>query len=87
MLGMGTFGVLDEAEMLDQLRRGFRVGYQMIDTARFYNNEDIIGRALKTCIREERIKREELFVVTKTWNDSSLDFVKELKKALKGLQL
>ncbi len=43
-----------------------RRGYRHIDTAAIYGNERSVGQA----IRESGVKREELFITTKLWNDS-----------------
>ena len=40
-------------------------GYRQIDTASFYGNEVGIGNAIK----ESKVKREDIFLVTKLWND------------------
>ena len=40
-------------------------GYRSIDTATRYKNEDLVGEAVRTC----GLKRSELFVATKVWND------------------
>ena len=41
------------------------VGYRMIDTAAFYHNESLVGKA----VRESGIPRETIFITTKIWND------------------
>ncbi len=39
-------------------------GYRLIDTARIYNNEGDVGKA----VRESGLPRDEVFVTTKLWN-------------------
>ena len=41
------------------------MGYRHIDTAYLYRNEAAIGRVLKKWIDGGKVKREELFIVTK----------------------
>lgn len=41
-----------------------KAGYRLIDTAKAYRNEGDVGKAIK----ESGIKREEIFVTTKLWN-------------------
>jgi aldehyde reductase len=43
-------------------------GYRHIDTAYVYLNEDAIGEVLQEWIQSGKIKREELFIVTKVQN-------------------
>jgi len=40
-------------------------GYRLFDTAYVYQNEDILGDILKSWIDQDKIKREELFIITK----------------------
>jgi diketogulonate reductase-like aldo/keto reductase len=40
-------------------------GYRHIDTAYNYLNEDAIGEVLQQWIQSGKVKREELFIVTK----------------------
>ena len=40
-------------------------GYRLIDTARLYNNEKSIGAA----IANSKLDREDVFIITKLWND------------------
>ena len=42
-------------------------GYRYIDTARFYNNEVVIGQALEEYSKEHGVNREALFLVSKVW--------------------
>jgi len=42
-------------------------GYRHFDCADFYGNEGDIGEALAEAIEEGKVKREELFVVSKVW--------------------
>jgi diketogulonate reductase-like aldo/keto reductase len=62
-LGFGVFQV-PNAETAAAVREALQAGYRSIDTARAYDNEEGVGRA----IAESGIAREELFVTTKLWN-------------------
>lgn len=62
-LGFGVWQVSNE-EVVPAVKKALEVGYRSIDTARIYNNEEGVGRA----IAESGIPREELFITTKLWN-------------------
>lgn len=63
-LGFGTWQVKGE-DCFNAVSEALRVGYRHIDTAWIYRNEKEVGRALK----DSGIKREDLFITTKCWND------------------
>ncbi|MBP3306640.1 MAG: aldo/keto reductase, partial [Anaerotignum sp.] len=58
-LGFGTYKVAEETIILDALE----AGYRHLDTARMYQNEKMIGNAIKNC----GIQRRELFLTSKVW--------------------
>lgn len=87
LMGYGTFLAEDEKELHDNIVYAVvECGYRHIDTAKLYNNEKIIGDALKTCF-EQGIKREDLFITTKLWRDVMDDPEREIKSSLEKLQL
>lgn len=63
-IGFGTWQIGD-AEAPGTVGRALAVGYRLIDTAAAYDNETGVGRA----VRESGLKRDEVFVTTKVWND------------------
>lgn len=81
-IGFGTYKLKDENETIDTIKYALKVGYRFIDTASFYGNEEWIGKAIK----ESKIKRDDIFLATKVWNDShgydkAIDsFEKSMKK-------
>lgn len=63
-LGLGVWQVEnDVAATVVQTAIG--VGYRSIDTAAIYGNEEGVGRG----IAQSNVKREDLFIATKLWND------------------
>ncbi|KAK0182931.1 hypothetical protein PV327_001015 [Microctonus hyperodae] len=88
ILGFGTWHAKEEI-LEKALDDALEAGYRHIDTAPVYENEMIIGKILKKWIDSGRIKREELFIVTKvppTGNRPG-GVEKWIKKSLKALQL
>lgn len=63
-LGFGLFKVSDQDAETMTLE-AFKVGYRSIDSARIYQNETGLGRALA----KTNLKRDELFITTKLWNE------------------
>ena len=62
MEGFGVFQI-PEQECEQVIRDAIESGYRLIDTASSYQNEEAVGRAVKTC----GIPREELFITTKAY--------------------
>jgi alcohol dehydrogenase (NADP+) len=55
--------------MKDATVEAIRVGWRHIDTARAYENEDVVGEAIREAIRRGYISsRNELFITAKLWN-------------------
>lgn len=63
-LGFGVFKV-DPRETERIVSEALEVGYRHLDTARAYDNEEGVGRA----VADSGIPREELFITTKLRND------------------
>lgn len=63
-LGLGVYKI-EDADVERVIHTAIDAGYRAIDTAWFYKNEKALGEALKTV----NIKREDLFITTKLWND------------------
>ncbi|HEX6953607.1 MAG TPA: aldo/keto reductase [Agromyces sp.] len=62
-LGFGVF-LVDPPETERIVADALEVGYRHIDTARIYDNEEGVGRALAA----SGVPRDELYVTTKLWN-------------------
>ena len=66
MLGYGTWDVRGAAGRRC-IREALEVGYRLLDTARMYENEDIVGQA----VRESGLSREDVFITTKLYRPSA----------------
>lgn len=62
-IGFGVFQIPDHAACQKAVEEALEVGYQMIDTAASYMNEEAVGAAIKA----SGLPREEVFVTTKLW--------------------
>ncbi|KAM3964039.1 prostaglandin F synthase 1 [Aphomia sociella] len=70
ILALGTFGSDEDRVKLRQaVNDAVEVGYRHIDTAAFYKNEEQIGQGISDVIEKGLVKREDLFITTKLWND------------------
>ncbi|WP_133015356.1 aldo/keto reductase [Clostridium cuniculi] len=64
-IGFGTYKSGNDKETAKIIKYALKIGYRQIDTASFYGNEVGIGNGIK----ESGINREDIFLVTKLWND------------------
>jgi len=65
--GLGTWKA-ESGKTGESVKIAIRNGYRMIDCANDYGNEAEIGKAIKACIDEGIVKREDLFLQAKLWN-------------------
>jgi alcohol dehydrogenase (NADP+) len=88
MLGLGTWKS-KPGEVYQAILWAIEAGYRHIDCAAIYMNEKEIGEALKKAFSDQMVRREELFITSKLWNDSHRkeDVKGALKKTLKDLNL
>ncbi|CAJ0933686.1 unnamed protein product, partial [Mesorhabditis belari] len=88
ILGLGTWQSSPE-EVKNAAKEAIKAGYRLIDTAMIYGNETQIGEALKECIAEGIVKREDMFITTKNWvtHLHPEDIEGSLRESLKRLQL
>lgn len=87
-VGIGTFGSdrFSHQEVADAVAGALRVGYRHIDCASVYGNEELIGNVLKEAI-DGGLKREELFITSKVWNDKHNDVINSCKKSIEDLKV
>src|SRR3954447_10513013 len=79
-LGFGVWEVPEE-DVESVVGKALEVGYRHIDTARAYDNEAGVGRALAA----SDVPREEIFVTTKLWNDDHRDAASAFDASMKRL--
>ncbi|XP_050673721.1 aldo-keto reductase AKR2E4-like [Leptidea sinapis] len=89
-LGTTPSGSLAPVEN-DEVQRAVEVaidaGYRHIDTAAIYSTEEQVGLAVRNKIKQGVIKREDIFITTKLWNDHHAreDVPKGLDSSLRKL--
>ena len=87
-IGMGTFGSdrVSPDDVAGAVAGALRAGYRLLDCAACYGNEAQIGVQLRAALDEKVVRREELFVMTKIWNDMHRDVAGALDKSLRELR-
>lgn len=88
LIGLGTWKSAP-GEVYQAIRWALKLGYTHFDCAAAYGNQEEIGQALHDAFAEDNLKREDLFITSKLWNDSHApeDVRPALEKTLKELQL
>ncbi|GBP89018.1 Aldo-keto reductase AKR2E4 [Eumeta japonica] len=76
-------------EVEQAVKWALEAGYRHIDTASIYDTEQAVGRAVADAIRKGKVKREDLFITTKLWNDHHAEdeVVPALRRSLSQLGL
>jgi len=89
-IGLGTFGSdhVSAGEIAAAVKDAASLGYRHFDCASVYGNEDRIGESFREIIGGG-IRREELWVTSKLWNDKhgEADVIASCRKSLADLQL
>src|SRR6202041_3233730 len=84
-LGFGTL-IPDPVATKNATRAALEAGFRLLDTAERYRNEKEVGEASQEVFKAGKIKREDVFIATKLWNNNhrpervKLAFEASLKK-------
>jgi diketogulonate reductase-like aldo/keto reductase len=68
-LGFGT-SLSDRTKTRDAVKAAVKVGFRHLDAAERYRNEAEVGAALIELFADGTVRRDELFVTTKLWNNN-----------------
>lgn len=84
--GLGTWKSAP-GDVYKAVKIAIRKGYRHIDCAPVYGNEKEVGQAITECIAEGIVKRNELWITSKLWNNmhAKADVIPALKQTLSDL--
>ena len=87
-IGLGTWKS-ESGKVKKAVKYALTIGYRHIDCAAVYGNEKEVGEALKEIFDEGNIKRSDVFITSKLWNNAHRkeDVKPALEQTLKDLQL
>jgi len=66
--GFGTWNLKGD-NISDVVSAAIQAGYRHIDGATAYGNHVAVGKGIKDGLKKAGLKREELWVTSKLWND------------------
>jgi diketogulonate reductase-like aldo/keto reductase len=66
-LGFGTL-IPDPVATRNATKAALEAGFRVLDTAERYRTEKEVGEAIQDVFKAGKIKREDVFVITKLWN-------------------
>src|SRR5471030_1376448 len=87
-LGFGTL-IPDPMATRSATKATLEAGFRQLDASERYRNEKEVGEAIQEVFKAGKIKREEVFIATKLWNNNQRpERVKpDFEASLKKLQL
>lgn len=88
-IGLGTFGSdsVSAETVARTVRNAIAAGYRQIDCASVYGNEQEIGGVLKEILRVGDVKRNDLWITSKVWNNMHDNVIESCKQSLTDLKL
>ncbi|MCL4108619.1 UNVERIFIED_CONTAM: hypothetical protein GTU68_006937 [Idotea baltica] len=88
LIGLGTWKSDDRAAYR-AVKEAIRIGYRHFDCASRYGNEAEIGETFAEVIEAGEVKRDDLWITSKLWNNAHLpkDVEPALRETLKDLQV
>jgi alcohol dehydrogenase (NADP+) len=87
-IGLGTFGsdLVPAETVAETVKKAIHAGYRHIDCASVYGNEKKIGYVLKEIFESGFLKREDLWITSKVWNDMHDNVAESCRQSLADLQ-
>ena len=70
LLGFGTWNLkISDSNTTVVVSYAIQTGYRQIDCAAIYGNEVAVGKGIKDGLEKAGLKRQEIWVTSKLWND------------------
>ena len=69
LLGFGTWNLKASTNTSAAVSAALLAGYRHLDCAAIYGNEKEVGRGIEDGLAEAGLKREDIWVTSKLWND------------------
>ena len=87
-IGLGTMTLKGDI-CVNAVKAALQLGYRHIDTAERYGNESEVGEGLAEGLRGAGLKRDDVFVTTKVYQDklAAADFQRSFDESLQKLKL
>ncbi|UUV20106.1 aldo/keto reductase (plasmid) [Fusobacteria bacterium ZRK30] len=87
-VGLGTFGSdrFTHEEIAEAVKGAIAIGYRHIDCAAVYENETHIGEVFEEIFKSGEVKREDLWINSKLWNDQHENVIESCKKTIADLK-
>lgn len=87
VVGLGTFGSDNYTpdQVAAAVKQAIKLGYRHLDCASIYGNEKEIGGILQEVFAEGIVKREELWITSKVWNNMHQDVIGSCQRSMADL--
>lgn len=88
-IGLGTFGLKDQALCLKLFSEAITSGYRLFDTGTLVGNEQFIGDVVYDKLNSQELKRDDIFIETKVapWEHGKQATSTAVSESLKRLKL
>lgn len=83
-LGLGTW-TQNNQTAAESVYTALKLGYRLIDTARYYGNEKGVGEGIRRAVAEGLVKREEVFITSKIMPGNYSNAAAAIDASLKDL--
>jgi alcohol dehydrogenase (NADP+) len=88
-IGLGTFGSdsVNHATVAATVKDAIYFGYRHLDCASVYGNEKNIGDVLRPIFSDGYVRREDLWITSKVWNDKHRNVAESCRQSIHDLNV